>query len=412
VSAKRASIISVGNELLSGETVDTNTSYLSGELAAMGVSVVRGCTVRDEVFDIAEAMENAAGRSDIVLVTGGLGPTEDDVTRDALARFLGVELQLHEGFLADIRGFFERRGVKMAESNIRQAYLPAGAEGLGNSVGTAPGIAAQREGRKFFCMPGVPSEMRTMFAEHVAGRIRSCCGGHVVVRKKVMCFGLGESTIADRLGDMMSRGRNPEINSTADVGVVTLHIIGSAQEERQANDMVEADRARICDLLGEAVYGYDGETPAEVVGRELRDKGKTVAIAESCTGGLVAKLLTDAAGASDYFKCGWITYSNAAKVAELGVGEGLIKSHGAVSEDVCMAMAEGARLRGGADLGVAVTGIAGPGGGSEQKPVGTVYICVSNVRGSTCRRFTFGGNRDGVRMRSALWAIQMLWEGL
>ena len=409
---KKASIISIGNELLSGETVDTNASYLSRKLLSVGMPMVCAFTIADEVNAIVRALRQAVEQADVVLVMGGLGPTDDDVTRQGLADFQCVGLEFREELFEQISAFFAGRKFPMAEANRVQAYVPAGARGLDNTVGTAPGMAAEQDGRIIFCMPGVPKEMERMFGESVMPALESLAGDQVVVTRKVMCFGIGESMIADKLGDLMRRGRNPLINSTASAGVITLYIVASAVEEAVAEEMVEADRATICGILGDAVYGYDGQSLAEAVGSRLAECGRTVAVGESCTGGLVAKLITDVAGASGYFTHGWVTYSNEAKISQLGVEEGLIEAHGAVSEEVACAMARGARQKAGADYAIGITGIAGPSGGTERKPVGLVYISVDREEGCFCRRFVFLHSREYVRLRAAMTALSMVLHEL
>ncbi|MBE0536348.1 MAG: competence/damage-inducible protein A [Phycisphaerae bacterium] len=405
---KSAALISIGNELLSGETVDTNVSYLCRHLLLCGIPTVNIFTVPDEISSIVDAFEQATRRADVVLVTGGLGPTGDDVTREALAAFLKVELRFCEDLQEQIAGFFARRGFEMAPSNRIQAFLPAGARALQNSQGTAPGIAVDWQGRFIACMPGVPAEMKQMFSDHLNDYLKQLAGGQSVAARKLMCYGAGESTIASMLGERMERGRNPLVNSTAQAGLVTIHIVAAAAEQASAEQMVEHERAELCQILGNIIYGYDGQTMAEVVGAALADRGKTLAIAESCTGGLLGQLITDVPGSSRYFKCGWITYSNEAKSRDLDVDSGLLEQCGAVSEEVAQAMALGARKKAGADYGIAITGIAGPDGGTEAKPVGLVYIALNTINGSRCERFVFPFTRPIMRLRTALAALNML----
>ena len=405
---KKASIVSIGNELLSGQTIDTNASWLSRQLLSYGIPAASFFTAADEVGEIARALAQATEQADIVLVTGGLGPTDDDVTRQALAEFCGVPLEFDCELFDQISQFFARRNLPMAQSNKIQAYLPAGADGLANPLGTAPGMMAERGGKLIVCMPGVPSEMECMFVESVAPRLKTLASGQVVVIGKVMCFGAGESTIADKLGDLMQRRRNPLINSTASAGVITLHIVAAAGGKADAEEMVKRQRARLGEILGDLVYGYDGQTLAEVVGAALKERKKTLAIAESCTGGLLGKLITDVPGASDYFKCGWITYCNEVKISELGIGAELIEEHGAVSEEVCRAMAKAGRIKADTDYAVGITGIAGPGGATDQKPVGLVYISLDSAEKALCRKHIFSHSRQNVRLRSALTALNML----
>jgi nicotinamide-nucleotide amidase len=292
--------------------------------------------------------------------------------------------------------------------NEIQAYLPVGAKALANNRGTAPGIRAESAGKLFFAMPGVPSEMKQMFAESVMPELQQFAGDQTVVVRKLRCFGDGESTIAQQLGTIMQRGRNPLINCTVDSSIITLHIVATAQDAETAERMALKDEESLRNTLGELVYGNDGQTLGQVVGEKLAEQGKTVAVAESCTGGLVAKLLTDIPGASEYFTHGWVTYSNQAKSDELGVPAELIEKHGAVSEQVAEAMARGARRRAGADFAIGITGIAGPGGGSEQKPAGLVYISVDSEQGCETKRCLFTHNRRFVRLRAAQTALNML----
>ena len=404
----KASVVSVGNEILNGEIIDTNIGFLSRQLLGLGIKVAGAYTAADEVEKIVRVLRLAREEADIILVTGGLGPTHDDVTREALARFLGVELRFDQGLYEKIREFFTGRGRRMVEKNKVQAFLPEGAEALVNELGTAPGIWAEKGGKVFAVMPGVPAEMEVMFERSVAGRLRGMVSNHAIFVRKLMCFGTGESNIAEILGDLMKRGRNPEINCTASGGVITLHIVATAQSEADAKRMAGEDEAVLREKLGNLVYGVDGESLGEVVGKELAKRGKTIATAESCTGGLAAKLLTDVPGASGYFAYGWVAYSNEAKMSELGVDEQIMRKDGAVSEEVASAMAAGAREKAGADLAIGITGIAGPAGGSEDKPIGLVYISVCSDNMCDTERFVFSCNREFVRLRAAQTALNMV----
>jgi nicotinamide-nucleotide amidase len=403
----QASIVSVGNEILSGKTVDTNAAHLSAELLTIGVPVVSSYTVRDEIDAIVRGLELASADADVVLTTGGLGPTDDDLTRQAFAEFLGVELELRDELLERIEKFFAGRNYPMAERNKIQAYIPAGAKTLAN-IGTAPGIMAESKGKLFFALPGVPMEMERMFAESVLGELKRLASDQAIVIKKLKCFGAGESTIAEMLGTMMQRGRNPLINCTASSGIITLHIIATAEDTETAGQMALKDEKFLRNKLGELVYGTEEQSLAEVVGEKLAGQGKTLAVAESCTGGLLAKLLTDIPGSSNYFTYGWITYSNQAKSSELGVDADLIDQYGAVSEQAARAMATGARNRAGTDYAISITGIAGPAGGTEQKPVGIVYIGVDSNNGCFIRQFFLSGNRRFIRLRAAQTALNLL----
>jgi nicotinamide-nucleotide amidase len=404
---KRASIVSVGNEILSGQTVDTNAAYLSAELLSIGLPVVSSYTVRDEIDAIVRGLELASADADVILATGGLGPTDDDLTRQAMAKFLDAELELQNELLERIEKIFAGRDWPMPERNKIQAYIPAGAKALAN-IGTAPGIMAESQGKLFFAMPGVPVEMKRMFTESVLPELKRIAGGQAVVVKKLKCFGAGESTIAELLGTMMQRGRNPLINCTVSSGIITLYIIATAEDKEKAGQMAEKDEKLLQSTLGELIYGEADQSLAEVVGEQLARQGKTIAVAESCTGGLLAKLLTDIPGSSKYFTYGWITYSNQAKISELGVPADMIQEYGAVSEQVAESMARAARKKAGTDYAIGITGIAGPTGGTEQKPVGLVYISVDSENGCDTKRCFFHHDRQFIRLRAAQTVLNIL----
>ena len=405
---KKASIVSIGNEILTGQTVDTNTAHLGAELLSIGVPVVSSYAVGDEIEAIVRGFNLAITDADVVIATGGLGPTDDDLTRQALAKFLDVELELQNELLEKIERFFVSRNLQMPEKNKIQAHIPAGAKALANNLGTAPGIMAQSEGKFLIALPGVPSEMKQMFEESVLPKLRQLAGGQAVVVRKLKCFGAGESTIAGLLGPIMQRGRNPLINCTVRFGVITLHIIATAEDKNQAEQMADKNEKLLRSRLGKLVYGTSEQSLAEVVGEKLAQQKKTLAVAESCTGGILAKLLTDIPGASRYFTHGWITYSNDAKTSELGVPADLIEKYGAVSEQIAQAMAQRARKKAGTDFAIGITGIAGPTGGTEQKPVGLVYISVDSDKGCETKRCLFSHDRQFIRLRAAQTALNML----
>jgi nicotinamide-nucleotide amidase len=405
---KKASIVSIGNELLTSQTLNTNASYLGERLFSIGIPVVSSYTAGDDVDLIVRMLNLASGDADLVLVTGGLGPTDDDVTRQGFAKFLGSELQLQSELLEKIQNIFARRERPMPEKNKIQAHIPAGAKTIENNLGTAPGIRAESKGKLYFVMPGVPSEMKQMFEESVFPELQRFAGKGAIIVLKLRCFGAGESVIAEKLSDLMQRGRNPLINCTVQYGVITLHIIATAEDKDKAQQMAERCEKTLRNALGELIYGTGEQTLAEVVGAKLAQQEKTIAVAESCTGGTLAKLLTDIPGASRYFTYGWVTYSDTAKIKELGVKADLIKEDGAVSHRVAEAMAKGVRKRAGTDFAIGITGIAGPDGGSEQKPVGLVYISVDSDSGCETKRFIFAHNRDFIRLQAAQTALNML----
>ena len=401
---KQASIISIGNELLSGQTVDTNAAYLSAGLMSLSLPAVTRYTVADEVQAIVRMLERASQEADIILVTGGLGPTDDDVTREALATFLGVKLILDPNLLAEIESIFRSRGYDMPERNRIQACLPDRSESIPNHQGTAPGIKAEKAGVRIYALPGVPSEMKQMFDTSVSPQLRSQVE-HALVVRKLKCFGVGESSLVSRLGDRMVRGRNPLINCTVSYGVITLHIIATADSATAADRLVHVEETALRELLGELVFGENDQSLADVVGHKLLQRRETLAVAESCTGGLLAKLITDVAGASDYFLQGWVTYSNQAKIDQLGVPKNMPDTYGAVSGPVAKAMAEGARQVSGADHAISITGIA-------SKPVGMVFIGIDSNRGCGVKQFRFSGERSYIRHRAAQTALHELLRSL
>ncbi|MGE5295262.1 MAG: competence/damage-inducible protein A [Solirubrobacterales bacterium] len=405
---KKASIISIGNELLSGKTVDTNAAYIEAQLRTAGIPVLGVYSVGDEEPAIRRKLALAAQEADFIISSGGLGPTDDDLTRQAIAGFLGVDLVLREDLLATLRQFFERRAIEMVQRNVVQAYIPRGASAILNERGTAPGIRAEFDGKVLYSMPGVPSEMRHMFDTFVLPELRRLATDQVIVVKRLRCFGAGESKIAEMIGDAMERGRNPLVNCTVHEGVITLEVVAMASEANEAEAMAAREEQSLRAALGDLVYGTGVQTLGEVVGRQLAEMGRTLAVAESCTGGLLASMITDVPGASQYFTYGWVTYSNAAKQSELMVPAELIDKHGAVSEPVAQAMAQGARRRSGADYAIGITGIAGPDGGSELKPVGLVYIAVDSRDGVETSRYVFSWDRSAVRLRAAQTALNLL----
>ncbi len=406
----QAVIISVGNELTLGQTVDTNSAWLSQQLAAIGVHVRMHATVADDVGPIRDLLDRAAREADIVLVTGGIGPTEDDMTRQALADAMDAPLTVHPPSLEHIRAFFARRGREMPEANRVQAMIPDGGSPIENTCGTAPGIHARLHRAEVFVMPGVPREMRVMFERSIRPRIADRSGGAVLLARTINTFGAGESEVGERIRDLMRRGRNPTVGTTAQQAVigVRIHAFGTTRDE--ALRLLDADAAEIRRRLGNLVFGEDDDTLAHAVARLLAGSGRTVTTAESCTGGLVAKCLTDVPGSSAYFRNGWITYSNDAKTRFLNVRAELIRRHGAVSKAVAEAMAIGARRLGESDYAISVTGIAGPDGGTAEKPVGLVCFGLAHAGGCETHERRIGSDlaRDEIRDRASKFALNLL----
>lgn len=412
-----AIILSIGDELVLGQTVDTNSAWLSQQLAAVGVPLLAHATVGDDQGAIQQAIRELSARCDVLIASGGLGPTEDDLTRQALAAVMGAPLEENPTWRAELTRFFEARGRTMPPINRIQAMIPRGAEMLFNTAGTAAGIAAhlpRGDGRdcSIFVVPGVPKEMKAMFLRDILPRVGKASGGAVILSRTLHTFGLGESAVAEMLGDLMDRRRNPSVGTTVSGGVVSLRVNARFPALATAEIELAATVAAVHSKLGDLIYGQDEQTLAGVVGRLLRsgDPGapRTVTTAESCTGGLLAKMLTDLPGSSAYFRYGWVTYANQAKQTELNVRAALIEEHGAVSEPVVLAMAEGARQRAAATYALAISGIAGPDGGTAEKPVGLVWIALSHATGTLARQFLFPGDREMIRDRSAKMALTLL----
>jgi nicotinamide-nucleotide amidase len=404
----QAWIMSVGSELLLGALVDTNSAWLSQRLAEIGIAVVRHVTVGDDLQAICEAIQEATQRAKLVLISGGLGPTEDDRTRQALAAAMQVPLELHEPSLRAVQAFFKRRGRIMPEVNQIQAMFPQGSEPIENTCGTAPGVAASVAQAKVFVMPGVPAEMKTMFDRSVLPRLRAEGTAAVLLTETLHCFGLGESSIGERIRDLMQPRQPVAVGTAVSGGVITIRITARERPD-QARQMVEQTAREVRARLGELVFGQGQDTLATAAARLLVAHGKTVATAESCTGGLVAKYLTDVPGSSGYFLGSIVAYANEAKSGLLGVDAGRMASRGAVSEEVAEAMAVACREKLGSDLAVGITGIAGPTGATLDKPVGLVYVALVDAAGCEVAEHRFTQqDRWAVRERAALTALNMI----
>jgi nicotinamide-nucleotide amidase len=419
----RAFILSIGDELTAGLTVDTNSARFSHDLAGIGIRTVGHATVGDDQPAIERTIREAAGRCELLLISGGIGPTPDDLTREALAAVLGRELVIHDAWVEQIRRIWSKRNREMPEGNRKQAGAPRGTDLLDNPVGTAAGVGADVDGCRLFVIPGVPKEAFAMLDRHVLPwarvRVRET-GGNVIRTRALHTFGMGESDLAERLGDLLERGRlgdHLDVGTTAARGVVSVRIYARCPGEPEACDALDGVEARVRERLGDLVFGVDDQDLPQSVARTLRDHPRQpiVSLAESCTGGLIAKLLTDVPGSSAHFHRAMVTYSNAAKIELLGVPREIINEHGAVSEPVAKAMAAGARVVEGHGIALSVTGVAGPGGGSEAKPVGTVCLGLAAPSGDPAhppytfaRTWRFHGDREMIRLRSAYMALTLL----
>jgi len=401
-----AEIIAAGDELLRGDGFDTNSREIQALLLDAGVRTRRSIVVGDAISEIADVMRAAAKRADVIIVTGGLGPTEDDVTREAAAAAAGTELEERTDALASIETYFARIRRPMREGNRRQALVPRGAAVIFNPVGTAPGFTMPLGASRLFCLPGVPREMRSMMEESVLPRLRDLLAGAPrPARRKIHLAGVPESSANSRIRDVM-RGKDPMTGMTAHDMVVTVTLTSFAPE---AERVVDEAAARVRAEFGDRVIGEgEGVTLQGAVAGLLIDRNITLATAESCTGGLVGFLLTSVPGVSAVYRQGFVTYAGEAKVRALGVDPGILEQHGEVSVETARAMAEGAAARAGCRASIAITGIAGPGGGTDDKPVGLVCVAARLDGKTAFRELRFGGDREMVRKRSAMAALDLL----
>jgi len=402
-----AEIIAVGSELLTPERLDTNSLWLTAQLNALGIEVVTKMVIGDDRERLGQAVRTVLARSPLLLVTGGLGPTEDDVTREAVAEALGRELVFQPEILAAIEERFRRAGRVMAEINRRQAFLIEGAEALPNPVGTAPGQWIRLDDRAVVLLPGPPGELKPMFTDHVLPRLRAIAPPLVIRTRTYRVAGIAESDLDQRISPVYKRYANVSTTVLAAPGDIQVHLRARCQDEREAEALLEEVGHQIEAILGDRIYS-SGEPLEVLVGDLLRQRRATLAVAESCTGGLLAERITSVPGSSDYFLGGFLVYSNQAKRDLAGVPASLLEEHGPVSEPVARALAEGTRARTGASYALAVTGIAGPGGGTEATPVGTAYLAVAGPEGTSARRFRFLGDRERVRAFAAQTALDML----
>ena len=403
-------ILSVGTELLLGEIVDTNAPFLSAELAAMGIAVQRRATVGDNPARLREAVQSALGRSDIVLLTGGLGPTADDITKEVCMDLLGFPAERNAEAEQSMRAFFARSGRVMPEGNLKQADVPRGGIVFQNAHGTAPGVAMEKDGKCVVLLPGPPREAEPMFLGQVKPYLQSKTRG-VIRTHTVRTMGIGESAMAHLAADLLE-GSNPTVAPYAKTGESLLRVAAAAETEEAAEQLMQPVLAQIRRRLGAYIYGVDVDSIEQVVVRDLAEKGLHVATAESCTAGLIAKRLTDIPGASSVFDCGVVTYSNACKQKLLGVSGETLRRFGAVSAQTAEEMARGVQALSGAEIAVAVTGVAGP-GCSESKPAGLVYIAAADRDGvRTVRLETGRDDRDYNRYVTASRALHLVWQSI
>jgi len=407
----RAAVLAVGSELLTPSRLDTNSLFVTAELNRHGIDVVFKSVLGDDADELARGLEHALGRVDVVVCSGGLGPTADDLTRDVVATVLGRTLYTADDLANGIRRRFEARGLSMPRINLRQALVPEGAVVLANQVGTAPGLWIEHGDQVVVLLPGPPRELRPMFEAVAHERLAPRAGGRVIVQRIVRVTGRSESHVEEAIRalyrDWASAQVPVMVTILASLGQVEIHLSARAPEQSEAHRALSAAVEAVEERLGADVYSSDGRAMEQIVGDLLLTRGWCAALAESCTGGLIASRLTDVPGSSRYVDRGVVAYANEAKTSLLGVSTDLLAAHGAVSEAVARSMAEGVRVRAGVDLGIGVTGVAGPGGGSEAKPVGTVAVAVSTVLESRSRLHRFAGERTLVKFQASQAALNL-----
>ena len=409
----KAELLAIGSELLGPLRAETNTLWLTERLLDAGIEVVARTTLADDVALLGSAFREALSRADVVIATGGLGPTADDLTREAVAAATGRPLRRDPAILEALRARFARFGRTMSATNQKQADVIEGATPLPNARGTAPGQVLEQEDRLLVLLPGPPGEMKPMFDEQVLPLLRPRAGPTRVVRRRVLRIAaMPESDVDQLAAPVYSRFENPKTTILGAVGQVELHLVAHGDGDAEAASRIETLAAALREALPGRVFSEDGRELPHVVVHLLRERGLTLALAESCTGGLLAARLTDVPGASAVLERGFVTYANRAKVEEAGVDPGLLERQGAVSEEVAAALAAGARRVAGTDVGVGITGIAGPDGGTAEKPVGLVFVATCGAAGTRVRRSIFPGGRERVRFQATQVALEMLRRGL
>lgn len=415
----KVEIISVGDELLTGQVVDTNAAFLAKEVKKLGFNCHYKTTVGDNHKDIHEALEKAVGRVSVILLTGGLGPTEDDLTVDAISSYFKLEKVFHKNIADHIESLFRSRGMNMPDTNLKQAYVPVGAQILFNSIGTAPGIyldvSAHLDSddiKIIMTFPGVPYEMEKMWFESASPYLKPFLDD-VIYEKYINYFGISESALIELIPDFL-KSSDPMVLPYANNFQVQLRVFSKNQDSKRAQTIVENAVKGIMTLTGDFVFGFNDDTLESVIGHALRDSKQTIAIAESCTGGLISNRLTDISGSSEYIKLNMITYSNEAKINNLKVPKEIIAKYGAVSYETAHSMAQNIRQIAGTDMGVGITGIAGPTGGTPDKPVGTVYIGISYKNNITVSKFQVSPvfSRSLIKWRFSQIALDLIRKSL
>ncbi|MDQ0151028.1 competence/damage-inducible protein A [Eubacterium multiforme] len=403
----KCEILAVGTEILLGDILNSNAQYLSRELANLGLDVYYHEVVGDNKERILEALKRSFNRSDIIITTGGLGPTKDDMTKELVAEFLGMDMCLHEESLKKIKAYFKKMGRDCVKSNEKQAYFPKEAIILDNDNGTAPGAIFEKDNKVIVVLPGPPREMKPMFQNGVRKYLEKLTGD-TIVSEVLRVFGIGESMAEHKLQDLIDNGKNPTIAPYAKEGEVTFRITAKAKSEEEAKKLIKPLKEEVLKRLGDAVYNTGDVTLQDTVAKMLVDKDMTIGVSESCTGGLLSAKLIEYPGVSKVFLEGAVTYSNEAKMRTLNVKKETLEKYGAVSHETAREMAEGIAKRAGARIGISTTGIAGPGGGTEEKPVGLVYFGIYVDGKVETYKHIFTGDRNEVRNRASMTALNII----
>jgi nicotinamide-nucleotide amidase len=404
-----ASVITMGNEILIGQVVDTNSAFIGQQLNSIGISVKQIFSVQDQEGSILSALQGSGEETELVLVTGGLGPTSDDITKPAICKFFETSLVPDEQVLQHLEKLLAGRGVGMNEKNRQQAFVPAAAQVIPNRSGTAPALWLEKSGTVYIFMPGVPFEMKAILTEEVLPRLKSRYSLPVIIHKTILTQGIAESHLSDKLNHF--EATLPSIIRLAYLpspGLVRLRLTAQGYQKDELEFLIAEQVTKLKGILGKAIYGYDDDRMEEVTGRLLMQKGKQLSTAESCTGGAIAAAITSVPGSSRYYRGSIVAYSNEVKVQVLGVDPLLIEKFGAVSREVVCAMAEGVLRVTGADYSIASSGIAGPDGGTPDKPVGTTWLAVSDGRHTEAIRYNFGEDRGRTITRAVNMALNQL----
>jgi len=405
----RAEIITIGDEILIGQIIDTNSSWLGQELSKMGIQVVHRTSVSDNAQAIINALNSAKLRADVIITTGGLGPTKDDITKHTFTNYFNTELILNQEVLTWVRDIFKRRKLPMVDSNNAQAMVPKNCEVLFNRSGTAPGMWFDEEGKIFISMPGVPFEMKVIFEEQCIPRLHKRFSLPVIIHRTILTCNIGESFLAQKI-ETIENNLPPHIKLAylPSVGMVRLRLSGTHSHYATLKEEIDEIIATLYSTIAEHIYGEENDSLEHVVGVLLKSLNTTLSTAESCTGGYISHLITSIPGSSSYYMGSIISYSNEVKINELGVSSQILNTNGAVSEACVIQMAEGVRKKLNTDYAIATSGIAGPDGGTPDKPVGTVWIAVSGKKGTIAKQFNMGDHRERTIHRSAIQGLDML----